>query len=289
MVDESTLPAVEARHAGAADGATAEVLLQRPAGPVREVLYWLPALGVSARQYLPLAQALAMHGVAMAIHEWRGIGSSNHRAGRHDDWGYRELLRQDLPAGVSAVQAVLPGTRYWFGGHSLGGQIATLHAALHPAQAAGLVMVASGAPYWRGFRHARLVWLSLVLAPWLARMMGYLPGRRIGFGGNEARSLIADWARSGRTGRYAAAGIEEGLEQRLAALALPVLALRLSDDWLAPRASLAWLLGKLPRSHATQEVLTPGDLDGRPADHFGWMKAPVPVAERIAHWLGASS
>jgi hypothetical protein len=30
-------------------------------------------------------------------------------------------------------------------------------------------------------------------------------------------------------------------------------------------------------------VLTPEDLH-LPADHFGWMKAPQPVAVRIADW-----
>ena len=49
-------------------------------------------------------------------------------------------------------------------------------------------------------------------------------------------------------------------------------------------ASLEWLLGKLPRAGITREVLTPEDLHGR-ADHFGWMKAPEPVAARIAQWL----
>ena len=244
-------------------------------------------MGVSARQYLPLAQALAQRGVAVVLHEWRGIGSSDRRAGRHCDWGYRELLADDLPAALAEVGRRWPQAAYWLGGHSLGGQLATLYAALHPAACAGLVLVASGAPYWPRFRRGWLVGLAYVVAPWLAAAVGYLPGRRIGFGGNEARGVIADWARTGRTGRYAAAGMAQDFERQMAALSLPILALRLHDDWLGPKASLDWLLGKMPRASCSVDVITAQDLDNKVADHFGWMKTPQVVATHIASWLAA--
>ena len=270
-----------------ADGARAELLCVAPEGVPRAAVYWLPAMGLPAKHYLPLAAALAARGVAVALHEWRGIGSSSVRAGRRRDWGYRELLEADLPAGVAAMRAHWPQARFWLGGHSLGGQLACLYAALHPDEAAGLALVASGSPYWRRFRHGAVIGMAYALAPVLATLLGHLPGRRIGFGGNEARSVTADWARSGRTGRYAAAGMGEDFEQRLAALELPVLALRLRDDWLGPAASLDWLLGKLPHAPRRHELVTPDDLGGQPADHFGWMKTPDAIAARIADWIVA--
>src|SRR5487761_1542209 len=91
-----------------ADGSRFELQCVQPAGGWRQLLYWLPAMGISARHYLPLAEALAAHGVALAVHEWRGIGSSNRRAGRACDWGYRELLQDDLPAGLAALRARWP-------------------------------------------------------------------------------------------------------------------------------------------------------------------------------------
>lgn len=285
----ATLPSCEAIPASAADGARADVLLQRPAQAATCLLYWLPALGVAAKHYLPLAQALAERGVAVAIHEWRGIGSSDRRAGRGQDWGYRELLEDDLPAGVAVARAHVPQAPLYLGGHSLGGQIATLYAALHPCEVAGLLAVASGAPYWRQFPQGRLLWLAYAMAPWLARAFGYLPGRRIGFGGNEARQLIDDWARTGRSGRYAAMGVAADLEALLRQLRLPVLALRLQDDWLAPQASLSWLLGKMPQGKPVQQVITAADLGRDKADHFGWMKTPWPVATRVADWLDAQA
>lgn len=265
----------------AADGAASELLLVGGAFP-RRWLYWLPAMGVPAKHYLPFAEALAACGMAVALHEWRGIGSSDRRAGRRQDWGYRTLLQEDLPAGLAAARAAWPDVTGLLGGHSLGGQLACAYAGLHPAQAAGLVLVASGAPYWRNFRHAWLIGAAYVTAPLLAALFGHFPGRRIGFGGNEARGVIRDWARSGRTGRYAADGMGD-LEAGMSAVDAPLLALRLRDDWLGPAASLEWLLGKLPCAAVTRGVLAPDQLH-TPADHFGWMKAPQPVAARIAAW-----
>jgi predicted alpha/beta hydrolase len=269
----------------AADGAGYELLAMPPAGGWQQLLYWIPAMGIPARHYLPLAQALADRGIAVVLHEWRGIGSSDRRAGRNCDWGYRQLLQDDLPAGVAAVRQRWPQAHCWLGGHSLGGQLCLLYASLHPHDFAGWVLVASGAPYWRRFRHGWLIAAAYALAPLLAALVGYLPGRRIGFGGNEARGVIADWARSGRSGRYSVAGMAQDFERQLAALRLPLLALRLQQDWLGPPASLDWLLGKLGSGERCVEVVTPADMGGMPADHFGWMKAPAPVASRIADWL----
>jgi predicted alpha/beta hydrolase len=276
------IDAARAVRVTAADGAASELLLVGAAAP-RHWLYWLPAMGVPAKHYLPFAEALAARGIGVALHEWRGIGSSGRRAGRRQDWGYRALLQEDLPTGLAAARTAWPEASGLLGGHSLGGQLACVYAGLRPAQPAGLVLVASGAPYWRNFRHAWLIGAAYAAAPVLAGLFGRFPGRRIGFGGNEARGVIRDWARSGRSGRYAAEGMGD-LEAGMATVATPVLALRLRDDWLGPAASLEWLLGKLPRAQVARGVLAPDELHG-PADHFGWMKTPQPVAARIAAWL----
>lgn len=269
------------------DGSAFELLCVEPVNEWRQWLYWLPALGVSARHYLPLAEALAARGIAMVVHEWRGLGSSNLRASRSNDWAYRDLLMSDLPAALATVRRHWSQPACWLGGHSLGGQLAAIYASLHSSEHAGLVLVASGSPYWRQYRHGRALAAAYVATSLLTRALGYLPGRRIGFGGNEARGLIIDWARTGCTGRYAAAGVAQDLESELAKLSLPVLALRLRDDWMAPPASLNWLLDKMPLAPRTVAEITPSDLDGRPAGHFNWMKTPDPIAHRLADWIGA--
>lgn len=268
-----------------ADGASADLVLYRPKGDAVAALLWVPALGVAARHYEPLALALATHGVIVAVHEWRGIGSSDRRASRRSNWGYRELLTDDLPVSLRALRVAEPSVPLFVGGHSLGGQLASLLAATTSTSLSGLVLVGSGAPYWRCFKP--WVGLALVAAPLLAHLVGWLPGRRVGFGGNEARGVIGDWARTGRTGRYAGRGIDVDLEAALGRQKAPVLALRLRDDWFGPEASLAFLLGKMPEASRETDVITPADIAGAKADHFAWMKAPTEIARRLAGWMRA--
>lgn len=268
------------------DGHAYRLLARLPASP-RCALLWLPALGVAARHYLPFAEALAARGVAVFLHEWRGSGSSNLRADRAHDWGYREVLVQDIPASGAAIDAVLPaGVTRLVGGHSLGGQLACCRLALAPGTADGLWLVASGAPYWRAFPRPHRLWLPFAyrFIPWLAQRRGYLPGRRIGFGGNEARGLIGDWARSAIGGRYAAAGLGADLEAGMARLTLPVRALVLSDDWLAPASSARFLLSKLPEADVRLAVFDRARAGTAP-DHYAWMKQPGAVAD----WLCADA
>ncbi|HUB89622.1 MAG TPA: alpha/beta fold hydrolase [Dyella sp.] len=268
----------------AADGARSELICVQPDEPAAQCVYWLPAMGVAAKHYLWLAEAFAARGVVVALHEWRGIGSSDRRASRSHDWGYRELLEMDLPAGVREARKRWPQAEFWVGGHSLGGQLSCLYASLHRHDITGILLVASGSPYWRTFAYAPLIFAALGLATPLSRLVGYLPGRRLGFGGNEARGVSADWSRSGRSGRYAARGMAVDFEQQLGALQIPVLAQVLRDDWLAPSRSLAWLLDKMPRAAKRTDIVAPEQLAGQPADHFSWMKAPDGI---VAQWLAS--
>jgi predicted alpha/beta hydrolase len=262
------------------DGHEALLLARIPGSP-RSALSWLPALGVAAKHYLPFADALAARGVAVFLHEWRGNGSSNRRATRRCDWGYRELFA-DIAAGEAAIDAHVPGTPRVLGGHSLGGQLACCRLALAPRSARSLWLVASGAPYWRGFPAPTRWWLPFAcrFLPWLADRCGALPGHRVGFGGNEARGVIRDWSRTALSGRYAAAGMDFDFERGLAAVEVDARAVVMAHDWLGPPGSLRFLLGKMPAVAAriaTLDAIAPGVR----ADHFGWLKAPDAVVDAL--------
>ncbi len=266
--------------ATAGDGHAWELIGCVPAARKTTVL-WLPALGVSARNYLPLAQALAGHGVATFVHEWRGNGSSSLRPSRTVDWGYREILQLDLPASLAAISGEDTGP-VLLGGHSLGGQLSCCFAALHPNAFSGLLLVASGTPWWRSFPAPRRFLLPLAyrFLPWLARHQGVLHGRRIGFGGREARGLIADWARVGLTNRYAARDWDVDLEQAISQLQVPASAVVMDEDWLAPESSMRALLGKMPNASTQLQCLSAQEIRTR-ADHFAWMKRPERLVQRL--------
>lgn len=263
-----------------ADGHRWTLLARIPDGAKRSLL-WLPALGIAARHYVPFAEALAARGVAVFVHEWRGNGSSSLRAARHCDWGYRELLELDIPASRAAIEAELPGLARAIGGHSLGGQLACCQLALAPSTAGEAWLAGSGAPYWRAFPYPHRLWLPLAyrFLPWLAERKGYLPGRAIGFGGNEARGLIRDWARTAISGRYAAEGVATDIEAAFTGVRARLRAAVFAADWLAPESSARFLLSKMP-GEAEITVFDAGRL-GAPADHYAWMKHP----EAVAAWF----
>ncbi|MBU8974920.1 MULTISPECIES: alpha/beta fold hydrolase [unclassified Lysobacter] len=267
--------------AQSADGHRFQLIARIPSAPHASLL-WLPAMGIGAKHYLPFAEALARRGVAVFLHEWRGAGSSSLRAGRGSDWGYRELLTLDIPASEALVAQHAPDTPRILGGHSLGGQLACCRLGLSPESAQRLWLVGSGAPYWRAFPLRTACWLPFVyrFLAWLAQFHGALPGRRIGFGGQEARGVIHDWSRTGLSGRYAAQGVDLDLEAAMAALTLDVRAVVLAQDWLGPPSSLDFLLSKLRRANARIDVLSASALGAR-ADHYAWMKQPDAVVEAL--------
>ena len=279
-IDSGAVRALEL-DAEAADGHRFQLLARVPAQPQASVL-WLPAMGIAARHYLPLADALAARGIAVFVHEWRGGGSSSVRASRDCDWGYRELLTLDIPASEALVAGHAPGVPRILGGHSLGGQLACCRLGLSPDSAARLWLVGSGAPYWRAFPLRTKWWLPFVyrFLAWLAERHGALPGRRIGFGGQEARGVVRDWSRSGLSGRYAAAGVDVDLEAAMAALTLDAHAVVLERDWLGPLPSLRFLLSKLRHSSQRIDVLDAATLGTR-ADHYAWMKQPQAVVAAL--------
>lgn len=273
----------------AADGHRFRLLLRAPAEPVAALL-WLPALGIAARHYLPFAETLAARGVAVFLHEWRGHGTSDQRAGHDIDWGYRELLTTDLPASVERIRQQFPTLPKIVGGHSLGGQLAACLLALQPPTAERLWLVASGSPFWRVFPRPRGWLLPLIyrFLPWLADRNGSLPGRSIGFGGKEARGVMHDWARTGLSGRYAGKDIDTDLETALGGVHADIDAVLLADDWLAPRASLDFLLAKMRPGDVRVETLDANRL-GERADHFAWMKRPDAVAAALAKGLQSAT
>lgn len=267
----------------AADGATSILQVHSPRQPIAW-LYWLPALGVGIGPNETFADALAERGIAAALHEWRGLGSSNRRAARACDWGYRELLDLDLPAGLDVATQEFSGLSGWIGGHSLGGQLALIEAARSRRALQGTFLVASGQPYWRRFPGVRkfgVLGFAQCL-PLVTAVAGYFPGVRLGFAGREAARLMCEWSRTCVRGDYRIGDFGTQLDEALAAHRGRVLAIRLSQDTLAPPAAIDRLRELAP--NATWDVR---DFDAecfsrRRPDHFGWLREPAPVAEAFA-------
>ena len=248
------------------------------------MLVFGPAMGTRARFYDRFGQALATAGVSFCSWDWRGMASSSERASRRRNWGYQTLVTRDFPAVVDVARQAAPqASALWMGGHSLGGQLATLFAARNPGSSAGLLLIAAGSVHFRGWSGlARLKILGLTQsAVALSELFGHFPGTRLGFGGREARGVIRDWARCARNGLYAPDGSDLDYEAALAELQQPVHAWGFAADTLAPSGSTRRLLDKLRSSPAEHYLLHAGDTGGEALDHFSWARAPQHIVPPV--------
>jgi len=261
------------------------------ASPTAPLLMFMPAMGTRARYYATFGASMAAAGVSFACFDWRGIETSSLRASREVDFGYRHLIEQDFPAAVHALRDRLPQSLLWIGGHSLGGQLATLYSAREPQAVRGIVLIASGNVHFRGWKGVgglRILALTQS-ATLISRVVGHFPGKQLKFGGQEARGVIRDWAATARSGRYAVAGSATDYEAAMARLEKPVFALGFAADTLAPRGSTERLLAKLGHCKRTQLRWSAQDSGGVALDHFSWAKQPDLVVPTVSEWVRENS
>ena len=265
------------------DGVTSRItVFADDFSPVSPVLICMPAMGVPAKFYDPLAVPVVKEGWRLVTADLRGNGLSSLRASRKVSFGYHEMVTFDWPAVVEKVKTLFPGAPIYLLGHSLGGQLSTLYLAANPEACTGLILVATPSVYYKGWDFPLNLGIlaGTQLACAIAGILGYFPGKKIGFGGTEARGVIRDWAHTGRTGRYEPAGSPVNFERLLGELELPVLSISFEVDLLAPERAVGNLCAKMKRCRIAHHHLPDEDLG-----HLQWVRNPPPVIEKIKQWL----
>jgi predicted alpha/beta hydrolase len=250
-----------------------------PDTPGPAVVIW-PAMGVPAGYYRRFALQLGASGLSVVVADLRGTGASTPVASRSSAYGYAELAA-DVGAVQEALKARLDGRKVLLLGHSLGGQICTMHLATHqPTDVAGLVLIASGLPYWRayqGWHQPGILSFTQGLAATSA-LLRVWPGWN--FGGRQARGVIRDWAYIARYGRFPRLdGID--VDAELSTVRTPVLAISVDNDRYTPPSTMDHLCGKLSAA-PVERVHYPRSEAGAPLDHFTWVRAAEPLAARVA-------
>lgn len=252
----------------------------------RATLVLMAALGVAARFYQPLAKALSEAGCHVALVEQRGHGDSAVRPSRQQDFGFRQAIEEEIPALLDALEQWAPGLPVLLMGHSLGGHYAAISAGRFPERIAGVVLCACASP-WIGAFRGRIHWqirLLCALIPLFNTMLGYYPGDRIGFGGREARTLMADWRDLALSNRYRARGSNEDFDQGIATYRGPLLSIRLADDAFGPESGMAAVTDKFTGATLSKVVISAAELGDR-ADHFRWARSPDAIVAAVSHWL----
>ena len=123
----------------------------------RPLVVIFPGMGMEARYYRPIAEALTEAGFPTTVGELRGQGESPHVASRSNQWGYHHVAAEDYPATISNAKQehgldenhpVILLT------HSMGGQVGTLFMARPEASALnviGMLGVGAGNPWHKAF------------------------------------------------------------------------------------------------------------------------------------------
>lgn len=251
--------------------------------PTSPVFVVWPELSQAAEDYDPLAAALVTHGYNVVIGELRGQGASEPKPGTSSDYGYHHLATQDYPAVFELAREQFPESTPYLLGHGLGGQVGMLYAARNPHTLGGLVLVATGSPYFRAGS------TTTVFAPFVgahavdmtARLVGYWPGGRVGSTGVVAQSkvLVADWTRLARSGRFNPTGADIDYEAAIAELELPVLSVSIARDTYATGTAIRELVGKM------QNALVSQWREPRPLGHIGWTQEPTGIVDRLDKWV----
>lgn len=219
-----------------------------------------------------LVSQLVARGVACVVADLRGHGKSGPRAEAGGDWGYDDLVENDVPALVAFARARFPGLPLACVGHSLFGHVALAHVARHPeAPVDGLVLLACNVanPSWAARPLQRLkkgAFIELMGA--ITRVYGRLPARRLGYGSDdEARGYVHDFVRAWRLGDWRARD-GFGYWQALPSVRRPLLALVGAADTLyAPPDDARALATRVPGA----EFHVVGRASGLPfdPDHMG--------------------
>ncbi|MCC3313883.1 alpha/beta hydrolase family protein [Nocardia africana] len=249
------------------------------------VMLILPAMGMKAKHYIALAEALRAQGVSAATVDLRAHGEALPKLGEHKDFGYREMIETDLPAVVGAVERRFPGAPVHLFGHSLGGQLAVLFAAAEPDRVASVTIIGTGTVFWWAFGPRRW-WEALSRIQWIglvSRVKGHWPGGVL-IPAPMPGGVMIDWSVHSLTSYYRPRGSTRKYNTLLAQMTLPVLVISLSEDVLGPKSNVDFLASRMRSAHVTRwHIDDHSSITHR--DHFLWIKDAPAVAAGVAEWI----
>jgi predicted alpha/beta hydrolase len=271
------------------DGSSTEIELfdsgLQSDGPV---ILIFPAMGMKASYYAGFAEALSLSGYAAITADLKGIGRSSVRPGKEVNFGYKEMIETDLGGVVHWARNRFADRNIILLGHSLGGQLASLYAAKYPANIDALILIACCSVYykgWGGLAQYRILMGTQFIGA-LSTAVGYFPGKRVGFGGTNAKGVMQDWSRQSRTGKYVLNNEVFDYETALKSLNLPILSISFEGDNFSPLSAVNHLLSKFSDSAEIKNVyLGKSDPLNQQFNHFNWPKKPDHIVRLISEFV----
>ncbi|MFZ3454757.1 alpha/beta fold hydrolase [Arthrobacter sp. 7Tela_A1] len=232
-----------------------------------------PATAVPQRLYNGFAQYLAAEGFAVLSYDYRGTGESgkarDNRGLRMRDW-----MDDDVPAAAGWLRERYPDLPHVAVGHSLGGHALALGnggADLH-----GFMTVASHAGVSRSIpdraERARVELILRVLGPGSARVLGYVPGRRMGLGEDMPAAAMLEWSKWSRTPGYFFDDPTMHARERTARVRTSVLCIGLDDDPWATPAQIGVIARQLVNAKVEIRTYSPSEAAVGTIGHMGYFR-----------------
>jgi len=289
MPDSNKTPSSQLYDLTLKDGSSTKVTVfgvkERPNAPV---VICCPAMGIDSDYYIPFAHRLVAHGFIAITTDLRGRGHSSLRPSKAVDFGYHEMLDIEYVGIFQWVEAQFPTHTLYLWGHSLGGQLGSLYAAAYPHRFSGIILATACSVYVNSWKGLERLQLNIVLRIFrtVAKLLGYFPGHRLGFGGMNTKTTILDWSHQGFTSRYEPINSTLNFEAALKKYKANVLALSVKGDYLAPPEAVEHLLQKFhPHSTLTHIHVDAADTPYKKLSHFSWVKQSDYFIQQMKKWI----
>ncbi|OWT54208.1 alpha/beta hydrolase family protein [Candidimonas nitroreducens] len=237
------------------------------------------ATGVKAAYYSRYARFLAAHGYTAITYDYRGIGASRPESLRKlqaskFDWG-----NKDFAGVLNWAAREFPAARIAVVGHSIGGVVPGFSAS--SARIDRMLTVGAQFAYWKDYAPRARYPMFLkwhIFMPLVTRLMGYFPGRRLGWLEDLPAGVAYEWAF-----RKATLGAEPGGSANAHALApdtdparyfptlrCPMLAYSITDDPYATPAAVRRLLAYYTGCERSYVLVRPEELHLPSIGHFAF-------------------
>ncbi|EON14670.1 MULTISPECIES: alpha/beta fold hydrolase [Pandoraea] len=242
--------------------------------PARGVVLIHPATAVPERLYFAFAQYVAQRGLIAVTYSYRGIDGSRPPALRGFPARMRDWADLDVEGVTRWAFERYPSLPVYAVGHSFGGHAIGLCESSNRLVAA--VQVASHAGSMRVVSHrrerARITVLMHWVAPVLARLAGYLPGRKLGFGEDLPAGVLLEWRGWTRLPNYFFDDPTLDAEARFAHVRTPILSLGFDDDLWATPMGIDMLVSRLRNAPVTRREIPAIRSDAGSIGHMGYFR-----------------
>lgn len=229
------------------------------------------ATGVQGRYYHRFARFLASHGFRVLTYDYRGIGASRPRSLRGCGYRWRDWGEQDFDAALRFVLAQAYAGPIQVIGHSIGGFLPGLSPEGH--NITRMLTVGAQYAYWRDYselHRTKLFWKWHVVMPTLTLILGYFPGKRLGWLEDLPAGVANEWSFRGRRMEQSYPKSQRGeILSRFGSVTAATLAVCVSDDPIASLQAIDRTLEYYSSAPKTRVLITPFDLAMKDVGHFG--------------------